>query len=166
MKYLFKMAYIQTHKCFLRSRESELEGKEFEAEKGWLWPWLCLCFFETPFSCLHNFSSSRIRLIAPSLFQKKANYCGCRASRRFLVACTRLYKPLCRSVDRSVGPSVGPSETDRSEHATSGDRPCSLKRKWRVKPPTTTTESRVLGIWCNWLQGNAGFCSVTIIKQW
>ena len=29
----------------------------------------------------------------------------------FLVACTRLYKPLCRSVRRSVGPSVSPSVT-------------------------------------------------------
>ena len=27
--------------------------------------------------------------------------------RRFLVACTRLYTPLCRSVGRSVGQSVG-----------------------------------------------------------
>ena len=39
---------------------------------------------------------------------------------QFLVACTRLYKPL------SVGRSVGLSETDYSEHATYGDRPCSL----------------------------------------
>ena len=45
----------------------------------------------------------------------------------FLVACTRLYEPLCRSVGpsvrRSVGPSVRRSIADCSEHATYGDRP-------------------------------------------
>ena len=44
----------------------------------------------------------------------------------FLVACTRLYKPLCRSVRRSVRRSVGPS-VRRSlfmTHATYGDWPC------------------------------------------
>ena len=38
----------------------------------------------------------------------------------FLVACTRLYKPLCWS----FGPSVGPLVADCSERATYGDRPC------------------------------------------
>ena len=46
---------------------------------------------------------------------------------QFLVACTRLYKPLCRSVGQSVGRSVrrsvGPSVAASSEHATYGDRP-------------------------------------------
>ena len=42
-----------------------------------------------------------------------------------LVACTRLYKPLCRSVGRSVGRSVCRSDAECSEHATYGDRPCS-----------------------------------------
>ena len=38
----------------------------------------------------------------------------------FLVACTRLYKPLCRLVGWSVGRSVA----EGSEHATYGDWPC------------------------------------------
>ena len=33
--------------------------------------------------------------------------CSCKWNGRFLVACTRLYKSLCRSVGRSVGLSVG-----------------------------------------------------------
>ena len=40
----------------------------------------------------------------------------------FLVACTRLYKPLCRSVRWSVGWSVGRSLF--TKHATYGDWPC------------------------------------------
>ena len=51
----------------------------------------------------------------------------------FLVACTRVYKPLCWSVCRLVGPSVGRlvcwsvgrSVAECLEHATYGDRPCS-----------------------------------------
>ena len=39
-----------------------------------------------------------------------------------LVACTRLYKPLCRSVGRLVGRSVGRSLFRK--HATYGDWPC------------------------------------------
>ena len=38
----------------------------------------------------------------------------------FLVACTRLYKPLCWPVGLSVGRSVA----EGSEHATYGDWPC------------------------------------------
>ena len=44
----------------------------------------------------------------------------------FLVACTPLYKPLCRSVRRLVGLSFGLSVADCSEHATYGDWPCFL----------------------------------------
>ena len=42
----------------------------------------------------------------------------------FLAACRRLYKPLCRS----IGWSVRRSETDCTEHATYGDRPCFLPK--------------------------------------
>ena len=41
----------------------------------------------------------------------------------FLVACTQLYKPLCRLVHQSVGPSVH-RKLDCLEHATYGGRPC------------------------------------------
>ena len=33
-----------------------------------------------------------------------------------LVACTRLYKSLCRSVGRSVGPSVRSNENEPNQH--------------------------------------------------
>ena len=38
--------------------------------------------------------------------QVKTGSCKCIKIVLFLVACTRLYKPLCRTVGRSVGPSV------------------------------------------------------------
>ena len=41
-------------------------------------------------------------------------------NRYFLVACTRLFTPLCRSVRPSVRPSVAVCEA----HATYGDRSC------------------------------------------
>ena len=44
----------------------------------------------------------------------------------FLVACTRLYKSLCRSVRRSVGPSVGPPLTKMSRIST-----IRLFQRWR-----------------------------------
>ena len=43
---------------------------------------------------------------------------------KLLVACTRLYKPLCWSVRVSVCLSVCPSVAEGSEQATYGDRPC------------------------------------------
>ena len=45
-----------------------------------------------------------------------SKYAAACSNQSFLVACTRLYKPLCRSVGRSVA--------ECSEHATYGDWPC------------------------------------------
>ena len=44
---------------------------------------------------------------------------------KFLVACTRLYKLLCRPVGQSVRPSVRPSVANCVEHSTCSDLPCS-----------------------------------------
>ena len=51
---------------------------------------------------------------------------------RFLVVCTRLYKPHRRSFVRwSVGQSVLRSVAVSSEHATFGDRPCCIFNVFR-----------------------------------
>ena len=42
----------------------------------------------------------------------------------YRVACTQLYKLLCRSFRWSVHPSVHPSVAEGSEHVTYGDWPC------------------------------------------
>ena len=60
-------------------------------------------------------------LVSNKILNNRRSYCTF-----FLVACTRLYKPLCPSVGLSVGLSVGRSVAVGLEHATYGDRPCLL----------------------------------------